>query len=183
MTATRHSTTEFAVLGLLAEGATHGFALSKHLDTEAEIGRVFTVRRPLVYRALDRLVETGLAEAVTTERGDAGPHRVIHRITPAGRRRLRHWLATPVDHLRDLRIEFLLKLTLVERSGRSSLELVRAQRAALTDTIAALEALDLDDPIELWRHHNAVAAGSFLEELERRHTGTIRMDEHDGGRP
>ncbi len=83
------STTEYAVLGMLAEGPSHGFALSKSLQADGEIGRVCKVRRPLVYRALDRLVETGYAEPVATEKGDAGPQRVIHRITRRGRYLLR----------------------------------------------------------------------------------------------
>ena len=104
MSTTRLSITEYAVLGVLAEGPSHGFAIAKQLDSSAELGRVFTVRRPLVYRALDRLVEVGYAEAVSTEKGAAGPNRVIHRVTPPGRRRLRRWLTEPVEHVRDLRI-------------------------------------------------------------------------------
>ena len=113
------STTEYAVLGVLAEGTSHGFALAKLLAADSEVGRVFRVRRPLVYRALDRLVEAGYAEPVSTEKGDAGPQRVVHKITRRGRRQLDRWLAQPVEHVRDIRIEFLLKLALLDRRGRS----------------------------------------------------------------
>jgi PadR family transcriptional regulator AphA len=169
LTAPRLSTTEYAVLGILAEGRSHGFAISKHLDAGSEIGRVFTVRRPLVYRALDRLAEAGYAAPVSTERGDAGPQRVILRITARGRRRLHRWLAEPVEHVRDLRIEFLLKLTLLRRRSRSPIELIRAQRAALEPTLAALESIDPDDPVELWRTYTAAAAAAYLEALEQLH--------------
>lgn len=165
----RLSTTEYAVLGILAERPTHGFAISKHLDAGGALGRVFTVRRPLVYRALDRLVETGYAEPVVTERGDAGPQRTVHRVTARGRRRLRHWLVEPVTHVRDLRIDFLLKLTLLVRSGRSPIDLIRAQRAALGPTLFALEDAAPDDAVELWRRHTAAAAAAYLEDLETRH--------------
>ena len=50
------SPTEHAVLGVLAEAPTHGFAIAKDLAPGTSVGRVLTVRRPLVYRALDRLV-------------------------------------------------------------------------------------------------------------------------------
>jgi PadR family transcriptional regulator AphA len=130
---------------------------------------VLTIRRPLVYRALDHLVELGLAEASATEPGTAGPQRTIHRITPEGRRSLNRWLAQPVGHIRHLRIEFQLKLALLQRLKRSPLRLVTAQRKALEPTLAALEAANGSsvDHVELWRHHNASAVGAYLEHLER----------------
>lgn len=166
MGAPRLSLTEHAVLGLLAETPTHGFALSKELGPGSDVGRVLTVRRPLVYRALDRLVGAEFAEPMTTEKGDAGPKRVIHRTTPRGRRQLRRWLAEPVCHVRDLRIEFLLKLALIRRRGDSPLELIRRERAALEPTLSALDDLEPDDHVELWRRHNAAAVAAYLEELE-----------------
>ena len=167
------SLTEYAVLGLLAEGPTHGFAISKALQPDTEVGRVITVRRPLVYRALDRLVEAGLAEPVHTEPGAAGPNRVIHRVTRQGRRRLDAWLGSPVGHVRDMRIEFQLKLALLQRLDRSPLQLVVLQRRALDPTLAALDvpAKGSVDHLELWRRHNAAAATSYLESLEKHYAG------------
>jgi DNA-binding PadR family transcriptional regulator len=167
------SLTEYAVLGLLAEGPTHGFAISKALQSDTEVGRVITVRRPLVYRALDRLVDAELAEPAHTEPGAAGPNRVVHRVTRAGRRRLHSWLDRPVAHVRDMRIEFQLKLALLQRLGRSPLELVVAQRETLDPTLAALDvpASGPVDHLELWRRYNAAAADSYLESLERRYSG------------
>jgi len=166
------SLTEYAVLGLLAEGPTHGFAISKALQTDTELGRVITVRRPLVYRALDRLVDAGLAEADHTEPGEAGPNRVIHRVTRPGKRRLDSWLGSPVGHIRDMRIEFQLKLALHQRLDRSPLQLVVRQRQTLDPTLAALEVPSSDsvDHLDLWRRHNAAAAASYLESLERHYS-------------
>ena len=167
------SLTEYAVLGLLAGGPTHGFAISKTLQPDTEVGRVITVRRPLVYRALDRLVDAGLAEPAHTEPGTAGPNRVIHRISRLGRRRLDSWLGSPVGHVRDMRIEFQLKLALLQRLRRSPLQLVVAQRETLDPTLAALDVSSSGpvDHLELWRRHNAVAAASYLESLERHYSG------------
>lgn len=167
MSSPRLSVTEYAVLGILAEEPSHGFAISKQLEADGEVGRVLTVRRPLVYRALDRLVEAGYAEAVSTEQGD-GPQRIIHRATRKGRNRLQSWLNEPVGHVRDLRIEFLLKLALLRRTGQSPLRLIQAQRATLDPKLEALDDSDQepDDHVELWRRHNAAAASAYLEELE-----------------
>lgn len=167
MESSQLSLTEHAVLGVLAEGPTHGFAISKALSAGADLGRILTVRRPLVYRALDRLVEAGLIEPAHTEPGEAGPRRVVHRITSEGRRRLAAWLESPVEHVRDLRIEFLLKVVLLDRSAQTPLPLIRAQRAVLDPTLAALDDAAGDDPVELWRRHTAAAAGSYLVRLEQ----------------
>lgn len=168
MKPTQLSQTEYVVLGLLAEGPSHGFAIARDLEADGPVGQILTVRQPLVYRALGRLVEAGLAEPVSVEPGDAGPQRVIHRITSLGRRHLMSWLTQPVEHVRDLRIEFLLKLVLLHRSGTSPLSLVEEQRAALHETLTALEnpAAESTDPVELWRKHNAAAAAAYLIHLE-----------------
>lgn len=159
------SVTEYAVLGLLAEGPNHGFVLSKQLEGDSDIGRILTVRRPLVYRALDRLVHNSLAEPVHTEKGDSGPNRVVHRVTGAGRRELRRWLSLPVDHVRDMRIELLLKIALLIRSQTSPASLIEAQRKLIQPTLRALEGALSNDHVEIWRQHSARAAGTFLEEL------------------
>jgi PadR family transcriptional regulator AphA len=168
MKPTQLSPTEYVVLGLLAEGPTHGFAIAKDLQADGPVGQILTVRQPLVYRALSRLVEARLAEPVSIEPGDAGPQRVIHRITSRGRRHLMSWLSQPVEHVRDLRIVFLLKLVLLHRSGTSPLPLVEEQRAALHETLTALEDSvgEATDPVELWRKHTAAAAAAYLIHLE-----------------
>jgi DNA-binding PadR family transcriptional regulator len=170
MAAAHPSITEYAVLGILASGPSHGFAISKQLGPEAPLGRILTVRRPLVYRALDRMVGAGNAEPVTTEKGDAGPNRIVLRITPAGGRQLDEWLGQPVEHVRDLRIEFLLKLSLLESLGRSPVPLIRRQRATLAATLTALDETQPGDHVELWRRHNAVAAAGYLDDLESRYS-------------
>lgn len=159
------SLTEAAVLGLLGEGANHGFALARELSAEADLGRVLTVRRPLVYRALDRLVSNGLAAPVSEERGESGPNRIVHSITSRGRSVLGRWLEEPVTHVRDLRIEFLLKLSFLERSGRSPRSLLASQRTALAPTLAALEEPGSGDHIDLWRSHTAAAVAGYLDAL------------------
>ena len=166
------SLTEYAVLGILAERPAHGFAVSKSLAPDGEIGRILTVRRPLVYRALDRLVAAGLAEPRHTEPGEAGPQRTVHRITRVGRRRLNRWLARPVDHVRDLRIEFQLKLAMLARSESSPLDLIRAQRAAIQPTLTLLELPGgaTTDHLDLWRRHNAAAVSGYLQDLETRYS-------------
>jgi PadR family transcriptional regulator AphA len=157
------SLNEWVVLALLAEAPTHGFGIARELRADADLGRILTVHRPLVYRALDRVVGAGLAELHHTEPGDAGPTRTLHGITGTGRSALGVWLGEPVTHVRDLRIEFLVKLRLSERSGRDPTALITAQQAALAGTLERLTRLAPPaDAVDLWRYHNALAARQFL---------------------
>jgi hypothetical protein len=71
--------------------------------------------------------------------------------------------------VRDLRIEFQLKLALLDRANRSPLELIAVQSEALAPTIVALEGQGLIDHVELWRQHVARAAGEYLDDLARRY--------------
>jgi DNA-binding PadR family transcriptional regulator len=167
----RLSLTEYAVLGLLAEGPTHGFAIARELAADGPIGRVLTVRRSLAYRALDHLVTEGLARPSRVEAGEAGPQRRVHRITAAGRRLLHGWLERPVRHLRELRLEFRLKLVFLERAGTSPRPLIHAQRAVLRPALAASRRPPRGEPldhVEIWRRHSAAAIAAYLDELERR---------------
>ncbi len=160
------SLTEWAVLGVLAEAPAHPFAIARHLGADGTLGRVLTVRRPLVYRALDRLVESGLAAPVRSEPGEAGPRRTVHRVTTVGVSSLDQWLAEPVHHIRELRLAFLLKAALLQRAGRPVDQLVRLQRTALADRFAALASTTEEgDLVDRWRRHQAAGARAFLDEL------------------
>ncbi len=157
---------EWACLGMLGERETHGFALASRLTPKGDVGRVWSLSRPLTYRALDQLQTRGLVEAVGTEPGRAGGPRTILAITGPGRAALHRWLAEPVDHLRDVRAELLLKLVLAGLNEVDVRPLVVAQRAAFQPTLDALAAEPLDDdPVMRWRRESALAVARFLEGL------------------
>ena len=155
---------EHAVLAVLAEEPRHGWAVARELGPEGELGRVWTLSHPLAYRAMDNLVARGLVRATGTEPG-RGPRRTILAATASGRREVDSWLGTPVEHLRDVRTELLLKLVLNLRIGRDRRPLVRAQEEAFRDRFAALAAAAASpdaDVVDLWRHESAEAVRRFL---------------------
>jgi hypothetical protein len=106
-----------------------------------------------------------MAEPHTTEPGDAGPNRTVHRATPVGCDAVEQWLDRPVAHIRDLRIEFLAKLRLNQRRARDAGRLVAAQRGALADTLDQLTGDEPADVVDMWRRSNATAARQFLDHL------------------
>jgi DNA-binding PadR family transcriptional regulator len=161
---------EWAVLALLAEGPTHGFALARTLESDGEVGQVWTMKRPLVYHTVERLVELGLAARVGTAAGAGGPRRRVVAATPAGRRRVTRWLRQPVGHLRDARSLLMLKLLFIERRDADPGSLLVAQRerfAVIERTLAASmsESEGFARTLLLWRLENVRAALRFVDEL------------------
>jgi DNA-binding PadR family transcriptional regulator len=159
------SLNDWAVLACLAERPRHGYDVAAELAPGAELGAVWRVPRQRVYRALDRLVALGLAEAGRLEPGEGGPPRQVFRATGAGRARLHEWLGHPVAHLREVRSALLLKLVVSRRLGVDVRPLVEAQRGAFGDALAALAAPPGEDPVAVWRHHSAAAVAALLDTL------------------
>ena len=103
-------------------------------------------------------------------RAPPGPERVLLAPTPRGRAALRRWLARPVEHVRDLRSELLLKLLLLDRAGLDRTPLLRAQleelergENSLVQRVAASEGFDRT--VAIWRLTSARAARAFVEAL------------------
>ncbi len=121
------SLSDWAVLAALAEEPTHGFRLASLFAKRGELGTVWTVQRPQVYRALEHVGARAFAYAIGTEAGDAGPPRTRYAPTEQGREAVESWLLTPVMHLRDARSELLLKLVFLERSEADPEPLLKVQ--------------------------------------------------------
>jgi DNA-binding PadR family transcriptional regulator len=164
--------TEWVVLAVAAEGPTHGWAVGRLLGRGGPLGEAWSSSRPLVYRAVARLITDGLLRSTGPAEG-RGPERETFEITPAGTAAVERWLETPVDHVRDLRTAFLVKLLLLERRGREPGALVARQRQRFAPVAAALapqagDAAGPDRVVALWRSINAEAAMRFLDEVGRR---------------
>ena len=177
---------EWACLGLLYAMPSHGFAIAAQLRPDTEVGRVWSLSRPLTYRSLDQLVGRGLVMPVGSEPGDAGPNRTILAATRTGRARLRTWLRAPVEHLRDLRSELLLKIVIADRCGIAIDDMLRAQRARLETHRSSLagDAFDADgalvDPVALWRYEASQAGLRFLDQLAGADGRQMVMPSADG---
>jgi DNA-binding PadR family transcriptional regulator len=161
---------EWAVLALLAEQPTHGFAVARAMSPEGEIGKVWTMRRPLVYRAIDQLIEAGFVRPAGTEPSSSGPRRMLVEVTPAGRRALTGWLAEPVEHVRDARSLLMLKLLFLARGDADQTPLLTAQRKRFESlverlTVAIDDADGFDQVLLRWRLESTTAAIRFIDGL------------------
>jgi DNA-binding PadR family transcriptional regulator len=164
---------EWACLGALGAGKLHGFAVAKRLAVDGDIGRVWTLSRPLTYRALSTLSDMTLVRPAGEEAGTAGPNRTLLALTPKGRAALKAWLATPVGHPRDVRAELLLKIVIADSMGIDRSTLIQRQLAEF-ETQRATRLHEkapgpdgLVDPVNVWRFEFADAAVRFLKSLQR----------------
>ena len=108
---------EWVCLALITQKVSHGWALGTMLAPDGELGRIWTLSRPLTYRAIDGLVDKALiTRRPVTPPGGAATGSCSRQPSPAAALAKR-WLDTPVEHLRDVRTELLVKLSLRERAG------------------------------------------------------------------
>ena len=142
------SPSDWTILALVAEGPTHGWAIAMQVARGGEVGSIWSLGRPIVYQGLERLENRGLIKTTGIVRGSRGPHRVMYQVTPKGRKQVRAWLSKPVEHVRDIRSLFLLKVVLSQRARIDVESLLVAQRAVIIPFVHLLEAqLDDADPL------------------------------------
>ena len=175
---------EWAVLALVDEGPTHGFAIARAMAEDGEIGKVWSLRRPRVYYAIEALTRLGFARPTGTVASRSGPDRKVLRITPAGSRAIATWLITPVEHVRDARSLLLLKLLFLDRRRADRASLLGAQRARFESIAERLqaavdEAHGFDQILLLWRLETTTAALRFIDTIGR---SPMRADRSGFGR-
>ena len=154
---------ERVCLALIDAGVNHGWAIGTELARDSELGRVWSLSRPLTYRALELLTTKNLIRRDGHSTGQ-GRERVMLSCSPTGRRLVRAWLDAPVEHLREVRTELLLKLVLRRRRGDASDSLLTAQYEAFGEHFDVLTTVGPGaEVVDLWRRESARAIRRFLE--------------------
>lgn len=163
------STSDWAILAVLNESPAHGFHLSHLFAKGAELGFIWTIQRPQIYRGLEHLEARGFITPLREEEGEAGPKRTVFKVTATGKRALTTWLSQPVERIRKGRSEFLLKLVFLERRKLNSKKLLKAQREQFKEVQKLYEkqlttAKDTEGIVLQWRLENVHAALRFIEQ-------------------
>ncbi|SHL08409.1 PadR family transcriptional regulator [Rhodothermus profundi] len=131
---------DFVLLGLLAPGPRHAYALYQELRRPDGLWLVWRLKLPRLYAILDRLERAGLIRSELVAQSRRPTRRVFH-LTPDGAARYQQWRTEPVRHGRDIRQVFLAKLYLARRDG---LEIARTllenQQTLCREWLATLRA-------------------------------------------
>jgi len=166
---TSRNPAEYPVLGILTLGEAHGYDICRRL--QKGIGPIWTLGKSQVYALLSRLERDGL---VAHERmGQENlPARNMFRITPTGEEVFREWVDTPVNHVRDMRLEFLTKLWFARQTDPDhERTLIEQQLAVCGEKVKRLEDLEASCSTEIesrsigFRLTIVRTAISWLEEL------------------
>jgi DNA-binding PadR family transcriptional regulator len=159
---------EWSVLALLREQPAHGWALATTLSPDGEVGSVWSLGRPLVYRSLEILEKRGLIEPAGLEPSARGPQRTVFRITERGTEAIDAWFRTPVGHVHEIRAALLLKLVFAGRRKLDIRPMLDQQLEILDERIEQLEARlgDSEGAERIMSHfrlETALAARRFVE--------------------
>ncbi len=103
---------EFVALGFLVETPLHGYALRARIAEG--LGPLWQVASSQLYQVLHRLEERGDVRR-TNGTSSGGPSRQVYCVTESGRRSFWEWALTPVDAMRNVRVEFAAKIYFIRR--------------------------------------------------------------------
>lgn len=130
---------QYAVLGLLRAEPSHGYDLQRSFSEDTELGSVVRIEQASLYATLKDMAARGLIEGAETREG-ARPPRTRYTLSGQGARALDAWLGTPVQRLREIRLDFLLKVYFARQDGPERVRvLVDAQIAACHRYLSTLE--------------------------------------------
>ena len=167
-------TLEYALLGFLREQPLHGYEIYQRLQNAEDLSRVWRLKQAHLYALLGKLEAAGLIVAELTPQDTRPPRRML-QLTNEGQAAFNAWVRAPVQHGRDLRLDFLAKLFWAQQLGSDLAEhLIEAQRAAgqawLANLQDELERLDDGRPYEWlvlqFRLTQTAAALTWLDTCE-----------------
>ncbi|MGC9029917.1 MAG: PadR family transcriptional regulator [Desulfomonilaceae bacterium] len=129
----------FPVLAIVADGPIHGYDISRTL--RSEIGQLWRLGKSQVYALLVKLEKAGLVQHERIGQ-DAYPAKNVFTITETGKMVLNDWATQPVRHIRDMRLEFPVKLWFARKMGNHQKEqLIQSQLEICHKKLERLEAL------------------------------------------
>lgn len=136
---------EFALLGLLAIRPMHGYEMACFFADEG-LSDVCPVEQSTLYTYLRNLEGRELV-TWTEERVGMRPPRKIYALSAAGSELVHRWMRRPVERMRDVRLEFLLKLYFLDLLDRPALTRLLADQIDVCDGyLAAIRERDASTP-------------------------------------
>lgn len=131
---------EYALLGFLIAGPSHGYDLHQRFTTE--LGHVWHVSQSQAYAILKRLEQRGDISTQVIEQ-EKLPARQMLRITTQGRQRFFEWLETGIaTNSRSIRLEFLTRLYFTQLHRTENLpQIYQAQANEIALSIERLKSL------------------------------------------
>jgi DNA-binding PadR family transcriptional regulator len=129
---------EYGILGLLRQKPAYGYELQRHFSGQRGLGRVCPVEPGMVYANLKSLSGLELIDGAWDN--STYPPKAIYTATDAGEAAFQRWLLAPVARMREVRLDFLVKLYFALQEDRDlAMRLVEAQLAATQEYADEIE--------------------------------------------
>ncbi|MEW6299383.1 MAG: PadR family transcriptional regulator [Thermodesulfobacteriota bacterium] len=110
--------TAYAILGVLRERPMHGYEVARRFKPEADLGQIVPADMSTVYAFLKDLQEHGLISGKRETVG-ARPPRTVFSPTAEAEGLFLDWVRRPVARIREVRLDFLLKLYFAHSLGEA----------------------------------------------------------------
>jgi DNA-binding PadR family transcriptional regulator len=129
--------TAYVILGLLHLHPMSGYEIKSFVDRSTRF--FWAASYGQIYPELRRLADGGLIAG--TSKPSGGRKRVEYRLTPAGRKQLRSWLAVEPE-VNESRDEALLKLFLADAEPEAGIEALEAKRRFHAEKLEQLREIE-----------------------------------------
>jgi DNA-binding PadR family transcriptional regulator len=131
---------EYALLGFLIAGPSHGYDLHQRFTTE--LGHVWHLSQSQAYAILKRLEQRGDISAQVIEQEKLPARQMLH-ITAQGRQRFFEWLELGIaTNSRSIRLEFLTRLYFIQIHRPENIaQVYQTQSDEIESIIIRLESL------------------------------------------
>jgi DNA-binding PadR family transcriptional regulator len=163
---------DHALLSLLVQREAHGYELMQRYE-DAGLGSLYHLEMSNLYAILKRLEAEGWTTFDLQPQGTRPP-RKVYAATDGGRAAFADWLQVPVTRIRDIRVEFMLKLYFARQQPAAVLErLLDRQIGAchvylthIDDELAATSD-EFEETVLLVRRRHAQHTIAWLSEYQR----------------
>ena len=137
---------DYAILGCLAVAPRHGYELAGYFAPGGELAPICTLGLSHLYALLHALADLGYVHAEQSAIS-GGPPRKVFRLTEAGVAAFQVWVDRPVQRIRQVRTDFLLKLYFSQQlPGHDTAALLDRQIATSQSYRAELRAAESGVP-------------------------------------
>lgn len=132
-------TMDFLLLGIIDRRPTHAYDLYKQLTSSEELKALWTFRQSRLYAVLDKIESNGLI-TTTIDPESSLPVRKICSLTKKGKKVYEEWLHSPVDHMNEVRSDFLGKLYfLQDRPEEERRQVIDTQKRRCSAWLISIE--------------------------------------------
>ena len=128
---------EYALLGILMTGPKHGYEMHSYFSSHMD--QFWRLSMSQIYALLKRMEKNGVVIS-KGEWQNNRPAKKIFSITQTGKEGFLNWIYSPVNHVRNLRIEFMAKLFFVkELKLKRATDIIDKQTAILREKLHLLQ--------------------------------------------